>query len=79
MAWLYVREYGPMEAAPRFAADLQTFAPAKGVPGLDHATFTGACIALIAERQLDAPADTWDACAAAVVGLEESGPALNGL
>ncbi len=65
MAWLYVREYGPVDAAPRFAADLQTFARAKGVPGLYHATITGAYIALIAERQLHGPADTWDAFAAA--------------
>ena len=63
MAWLYVREHGPMDAAPRFAADLQAFARGKGVPGLYHATITGAYIALIAERQLDAPADSWDAFA----------------
>lgn len=69
MAWLYVREHGPVEAAPRFAADLQAFARAKGVPGLYHATITGAYIALIAERQRDAPADTWDAFAAAHADL----------
>lgn len=63
MAWLYVREYGPMDAASRFSADLQAFARAKGVPGLYHATITRAYIALIAERQLDAPAATWEAFA----------------
>lgn len=65
MAWLYVREHGPVDAAPRFVADLQAFARAKGVPGLYHATITAAYIALIAERQLLAPADTWEAFAAA--------------
>ncbi len=64
MAWLYVREHGPVEAAPRFAADLQVFATAKGVPGLYHATITAAYIALIAERQRHAPVDTWDVFAA---------------
>jgi hypothetical protein len=65
MAWLYVREHGPVDAAPRFVADLQAFARAKGVPGLYHATITGAYIALIAERQHEAPAETWKAFAAA--------------
>jgi hypothetical protein len=65
MAWLYVREHGPMDAAPRFATDLQAFARATGVPGLYHATITGAYIALIVERQHDTPAETWDAFAAA--------------
>ena len=63
MAWLYVRECGAADAASRFAADLQVFATAKGVPGLYHATITAAYIALIAERQHDTPADTWDAFA----------------
>jgi len=65
MAWLYVCEHGAVEAAPRFAADLQAFARAKGVPGLYHATITGAYIALIAERRLETPAGTWDDFAAA--------------
>jgi len=65
MAWLYVGEHGAAEAASRFAADLQTFARAKGVPGLYHATITGAYIALIAERRLETPAGTWDDFAAA--------------
>jgi len=65
IAWLYVREYGPVEAAPRFAADLQAFARAKGADGLYHATITGAYMALVAERQLDAPAETWDDFASA--------------
>lgn len=69
MAWLYVREYGAMDAAPRFAADLQAFARAKGLPGLYHATITGAYMALIAERQLETPTDTWDAFAAAHADL----------
>ncbi len=69
MAWLYVREHGPVDAAPRFVADLQAFARAKGVPGLYHATITGAYIALIAERQHATPAETWDAFAAANADL----------
>lgn len=65
MAWLYVGEHGAAEAASRFAGDLQTFARAKGVPGLYHATITGAYIALIAERRLETPPGTWDHFAAA--------------
>ncbi len=65
LAWLYVGEHGAVEAASRFAGDLQTFARAKGVPGLYHATITGAYIALIAERRLQTPAGTWDEFAAA--------------
>ena len=64
MAWLYVCEFGAAGAASRFAADLQVFATAKGVPGLYHATITAAYIALIAERQLAQPAATWDDFAA---------------
>lgn len=69
MAWLYVREFGAAAAAARFAADLQVFATAKGVPGLYHATITAAYIALIAERQRDTPAGTWDDFAAAHADL----------
>jgi hypothetical protein len=65
MAWLYVREHGAVDAARAFAADLQRFAVAKGVPGLYHATITGAYIALIAERSATAPQATWDTFAAA--------------
>lgn len=65
MAWLYLRECGPTEAPARFAADLQRFATAKGVPGLYHATITTAYLAVIAERMGAAPSDTWDAFAAA--------------
>ncbi len=39
------------------------------MPGLYHATITGAYIALIAEHQHDTPAETWDAFAAAHPGL----------
>lgn len=65
MAWLYVGEHGAVAAASCFAADLQTFARAKGVPGLYHATITVAYIALIAERRLQTPAGTWENFAAA--------------
>jgi len=59
MAWLYVREHGAAGAAPHFAADLQRFALAKGVPGLYHATITAAYIALVAERLLGTPDGAW--------------------
>lgn len=65
MAWLYVREFGPADAVARFAADLKRFAHAKGVPGLYHATITGAFVALIAERLIESPEDDWTAFAAA--------------
>lgn len=65
MAWLYLRECGAAEAPMRFAADLQRFAVAKGVPGLYHATITGAYMAIIAERIAATPTDAWDAFAEA--------------
>lgn len=63
MAWLYLRECGPVDATPRFVADLQRFATAKGVPGLYHATITAAYMTIIAERMTATPVDTWDAFA----------------
>ncbi len=65
VAWLYVREYGAVDAPTRFAADLQRYAEAKGVPGLYHATVTGAYMALIAERLVTTPTAVWDDFAAA--------------
>lgn len=65
MAWLYVCRHGAEGAGAQFAADLQRFAVAKGVPGLYHATITGAYIALVAERRLASPTDDWDTFAAA--------------
>lgn len=65
MAWLYVRAHGAADAAARFSDDLRRFATAKGVPGLYHATITGAYIALIAEHDAAAPDATWEAFAAA--------------
>lgn len=64
MAWLYVRAHGAAAAAA-FTADLRRFASVKGVPGLYHATITGAYIAFIAERDAAMPDATWDAFAAA--------------
>jgi hypothetical protein len=63
MAWLYIRAHGPAAAAEAFAADLRRFATAKGVPGLYHATITGAYVALIAERDAAMPGATWTAFA----------------
>ena len=65
VAWLYVREYGAADAPARFAADLQRYATAKGVPGLYHATITSAYMALIAERIVMTPTAVWDDFAAA--------------
>jgi hypothetical protein len=65
MAWLYVRAHGAAEAGSAFAADLRRFAAAKGVPGLYHATITGAYIALIAERAAAIPDASWETFAAA--------------
>ena len=65
MAWIYVREFGAGDAPARFAADLQQYARAKGVPGLFHATITTAYIALVAELVAASPDASWDAFAAA--------------
>lgn len=65
MAWIYVREFGAADAPARFAADLQQYARAKGVPGLFHATITTAYLALVAERVAETPDLSWDAFAAA--------------
>lgn len=64
MAWLYVRAHGA-GAADAFATDLRRFAAAKGVPGLYHATITGAYIALIAERDAAMPGASWESFATA--------------
>lgn len=61
MAWLYVCEHGLEAAVPRFTADLRAFAAAKGVPGLYHATITWSYLALVAERQRQEGAPTWEA------------------
>ncbi|MGE0044115.1 MAG: hypothetical protein AB7H88_02895 [Vicinamibacterales bacterium] len=65
MAWLYVRECGLEEAIARFSRDLRHFAAAKGAPGLYHATITWAYLALIAERDAQAPGAAWDTFAQA--------------
>lgn len=65
MAWLYVRTHGAASAAEAFATDLRRFAAAKGVPGLYHATITGAYIALIAERDAAMPEASWETFASA--------------
>jgi hypothetical protein len=50
VAWLYLRREPLLHAAPRFCADLQRFAAAKGKPGLYHETVTLAFLFLIRER-----------------------------
>ena len=69
MAWLYLREHGPQDAVARFSGDLRTFARAKGVPGLFHATITWAYFALVAERLRGVSHDAWDDFAAANADL----------
>jgi len=49
VAWLYLRREPLLQAAPRFCADLQRFAAAKGKPGLYHETVTLAFLFLIRE------------------------------
>jgi hypothetical protein len=49
VAWLYLRREPLLHAAPRFCADLQRFAAAKGKPGLYHETVTLAFLFLIRE------------------------------
>ncbi len=60
VAWWYVRRYPLHEAIGRFAAGLQRFASAHGVPGLYHETITVAFLLVVADRlDDDARRLTW--------------------
>ena len=65
VAWLFVQKYGMPEALGEFAAAIRRFAAAKGATGLYHETITWAFLLLIAERQAQSGARTWEEFAAA--------------
>lgn len=50
MAFLYLRQYPPLEALRRFSSALIRFAAANGKPNLYHETITWAFLLLIRER-----------------------------
>lgn len=65
VAFLFVRRHGMPAALGEFSNALKSFAVAKGVPTLYHATITWAFLLIIAERLAKAPVDGWEAFAAA--------------
>ena len=65
VAWLFVQKYGMPEALGEFAAAIRRFADAKGATGLYHETITWAFLLLIAERQAQSGARTWEEFAVA--------------
>jgi hypothetical protein len=69
VAWMFVRKYGMPEALREFSTAIKRFADAKGATGLYHETITWAFLLLIAEREGRAPADTFEAFAAANADL----------
>jgi len=65
LAWIYLRQYPPLDALARFTAGLQRFAAFHGHPGLYHETITWAYLFLIHERMADSPAgEGWEEFAA---------------
>jgi hypothetical protein len=76
VAWLYVTRYGMPEAINAFATALRRFADAKGAHTLFHATITWAYLLLIHERQQAAPADDFEAFAAANADLLRWKPSI---
>jgi hypothetical protein len=69
VAWMFVRKFGMPEALREFSTAIKRFADAKGATGLYHETITWAFLLLIAERDGRAPADTFEAFAAANADL----------
>lgn len=66
LAWVYLREYPPIEAIARFTTTLRRFAAHHGVPGRYHETITWAYLLLIQERMQRAGALCgWEAFRAA--------------
>ena len=63
VAWLFVRRHGMPHALSEFTAAIKRFADAKGATGLYHETITWAFLLLIADRQAQCAAETWDAFA----------------
>jgi hypothetical protein len=76
VAWMFVRKYGMPEALREFSTAIKRFADAKGATGLYHETITWAFLLLIAEREGRAPADTFEAFAAANADLLSWKPSI---
>jgi hypothetical protein len=49
LAWIYIRQFGEVEASRRIVAGIQRFAERNGAPGKFHVTKTLAWMALVAE------------------------------
>jgi hypothetical protein len=64
------------EALREFSTAIKRFADAKGATGLYHETITWAFLLLIAERDGRAPADTFEAFAAANADLLSWKPSI---
>lgn len=65
VAWLFVRKFGMPRALSEFTKALKRFADAKGATGRYHETITWAFLLLIADRQAQCAAETWEAFAQA--------------
>lgn len=65
VAWLFVRKFGMPRALSEFTKALKRFAGAKGATGRYHETITWAFLLLIADRQAQCVAGTWEAFAQA--------------
>jgi hypothetical protein len=76
VAWMFVRKFGMPEALREFSTAIKRFADAKGATGLYHETITWAFLLLIAERDGRAPADTFEAFAAANADLLSWKPSI---
>lgn len=66
MAFLYIRQYAPLEAIRRFSSALTRFAAANGKPTLYNETITWAFLLLVRERIARQPSlRTWTEFSAA--------------
>jgi hypothetical protein len=61
VAWLYLAQYPPEEAADRFCAALRRLTEQLGQTGKYHETISRFFLQVIAERRDAAPADAWPA------------------
>ena len=64
LTWLYLRAYGPEQAARAVAEGIQRFAAARGAHGLYHVTLTRAWVRLVAAALRQTPDAAFDAFAA---------------
>ena len=60
VAWLFVCKFGMPRALSEFTKALKRFADAKGATGRYHETITWAFLLLIADRQAQCAAGTWE-------------------